>query len=153
MVATQLVTSCVSQPLLRVKTGAKSPIAVGSKINKRLRLGPCAASSAVEAKPASTSSTTDADYDPSYDGPAVTPTPRPTAGGRVVLESEDELKSTWEQRAWVYGTTALMGATFINGANHVDGDFGVAVQCAAAMYFAWSLGDLGSGIYHWGVDK
>ncbi|KAG7671734.1 putative Fatty acid desaturase 4, chloroplastic [Nannochloris sp. 'desiccata'] len=151
MFATQLVTSCVAQPMLRAETSAKSPLAIGSRINKPVRLGPCAASSAVQDKPTTASPTSDEDYDPSYDGPASAP--RVISSGRVVLESEDELKSTWEQRAWVGGATALMGATFINGANHVHGDWGVAVQCAAAMYFAWSLGDLGSGLYHWGVDN
>ena len=71
---------------------------------------------------------------------------RPT--GRVVLESEDELKSTLEHRAWVYGGTALMAATLAQGLAHVSGP-GDAVAAGAAALAAYFLADVGTAFYHW----
>jgi hypothetical protein len=74
------------------------------------------------------------------------------APGRVVLETEDELKSTDEHRVTVATATALMLGTFISGVSSVSG-FGDYLSVAAGMVLAWVLSDLGSGIYHWGVDN
>nr|QFB70713.1 chloroplast putative fatty acid desaturase 4 [Chlorella ohadii] len=76
--------------------------------------------------------------------------PRPT--GRVVLESDDELKSTLEHRAWVYGGTALMAATLAQGLAHVSGP-GDAAAAGAAALAAYFLADVGTAFYHWGVDN
>lgn len=70
------------------------------------------------------------------------------AAGRVILESEDELKSTWEHRAWVGGATALMGATLLQGLAAVDGPGEVAAAGAAALA-AYYLADVGTAFYHW----
>ena len=72
--------------------------------------------------------------------------------GRIVLESEEELKSTWSMRAWVGGAMFLMGATFFNGVAHADGvvDY---VNIGLGTVAAYLLADLGTGIYHWGVDN
>lgn len=72
--------------------------------------------------------------------------PRPT--GRVVLESEEELKSTWEHRAWVYGGTALMAATLAQGLSHINGP-GEAAAAGAAALAAYFLADVGTAFYHW----
>ena len=135
-----------AQPLLRASRSATTTSRV---VNKRMRLAPSAAASTTVERE-TTTSPVDADYDPSYEGP---PAPAKKAKGRVILESEAELKSTWEHRAWVGGTTLALAGAFVNGANHVQGDVGEAIKCAAALYLAWSFADLGSGIYHWGVDK
>ena len=66
------------------------------------------------------------------------------ATGRVVLESEDELRSTWEHRGWVGGATLLMAATLAQGLGQVDSAGDVAVVGAAAMA-AYGLSDLGTG--------
>jgi ubiquitin-conjugating enzyme E2 variant len=72
--------------------------------------------------------------------------------GRVVLESEEELKSTWEHRALVGSSICLMAATFYSGLSHADGllDYASFAIGTVAAYF---LSDLGTGIYHWGVDN
>ena len=92
--------------------------------------------------------------DPSYDRPASPPgqAAASTSGRRVVLESEDELRSTWEHRAWVGTTTALLAATLASGLTHVEGAGGAA-SAAAALGAAYVLSDLGTAVYHWGVDK
>ncbi|KAI3433904.1 hypothetical protein D9Q98_003706 [Chlorella vulgaris] len=80
-------------------------------------------------------------------------TPAPAATGRrVVLESADELKSTWEHRAWVGGATALMGATLAGGLGQVDGIGGV-VEAGVAVCAAYALADLGTAFYHFFVDN
>jgi hypothetical protein len=66
------------------------------------------------------------------------------ATGRIVLESEDELRSTWEHRGWVGGATLLMAATLAQGLGQVDSVGDVAVVGAAAMA-AYGLSDLGTG--------
>lgn len=63
-------------------------------------------------------------------GGAAAPRPTPVAvqgadrpastTGRVVLESEAELRSTTTQRAWVCGGMALMAATLAEGLAHVQ---------------------------------
>ncbi len=83
--------------------------------------------------------------------PADAPTPS-FSGRRVVLESEEELRSTWEHRFWVGGTTALLVATLANGLVHVSG-FDDVVGVVLAGMAAYVLSDLGTGIYHWGVDN
>ena len=136
------------RPLVLTKKNGSN---MATRTSKRLRLATCAATTAVRDVAKNTKSTSSLDeYDPSYDGPAKVA--RPTTG-RVVLESEDELKSTWEQRAWVGGTILLLASTFAVGADQAHGDFGQSVQCVAAVYFGWCLADLGSGLYHFGVDK
>lgn len=72
--------------------------------------------------------------------------------GRIVLESPEELKSTWEHRCWVGTTTLLMTATLVNGLAQVDTS-GDALTAGAAIFAAYVLSDLGTGIYHWGVDN
>lgn len=71
--------------------------------------------------------------------------------GRVVLESEDELRSTWEHRAWVGGATALMAATLATGVAQIDGP-GAAAGAAAAALAAYLMADVGTAFYHWGGE-
>lgn len=67
---------------------------------------------------------------------------------RVVLESEDELRSTWEHRAWVAGATALMASTLAQGLAQVDGP-GSAAAAGAAAVAAYFMADVGTAFYHW----
>ena len=68
--------------------------------------------------------------------------------GRVVLESADELRSTWVHRAWVGGATALMAGTLATGLAQVDSS-GAAVSAGAAALAAYFLADVGTAFYHW----
>ncbi len=61
-----------------------------------------------------------------------------TSGNRVVLESEDELTSTWEHRAWVGGASALFAAIFAAGARDVH-DLGSLSAGVAAVLSAYVL--------------
>ena len=73
----------------------------------------------------------------------------PTPGvGRVVLESEDELRSTWEHRFWVGSTTLLCAAAVQQGLSRVHDTTGAAEAVVAALAAYW-LSDFGTGIYHW----
>lgn len=72
--------------------------------------------------------------------------------GRVVLESADELKSTWVHRAWVGAANALMAATLAQGLAQVDSPE-AAVGAGAAALAAYLMADIGTAFYHWGVDN
>ena len=72
--------------------------------------------------------------------------------GRVVVETEEELKSSWEHRAWVWGASGLMAMSFGMGVVHADSMAEYAWIVAGAVG-AYLLADLGTGIYHWGVDN
>jgi ubiquitin-conjugating enzyme E2 variant len=72
--------------------------------------------------------------------------------GRVVLESPEELKSTWEHRLWVGSASALLLTTFglgLSSAQSVS-DYGAIGVGTVGAYL---LADLGTGIYHWAVDN
>ena len=79
---------------------------------------------------------------------AAAPATAPRPSGRVVLESQDELRSTWEHRAWVLGGSALMAATLAQGLAHVSGP-GDAAAAGAAALAAYFLADVGTAFYHW----
>lgn len=78
-------------------------------------------------------------------------TPR-CSRGRVVLESPEELKSTWEHRAWTFGACALLAATLAQGLAQVD-SLGSAAGAGAAVLAAYYMADVGTAFYHWGVDN
>lgn len=92
--------------------------------------------------------------EPPYDGPPASARRASAAStsGRVVLETEDELRSTWEHRAWVGGTTLMLAATLATGLAQVH-DLGSAVVAGATLFGAYVFSDLGTGVYHWFVDK
>lgn len=71
---------------------------------------------------------------------------------RVVLESAEELRSTWEHRAWVGAATGLMAATFAEGVSQLEGAGG-ALEAGAALFAAYVLADLGTAFYHFFVDN
>jgi hypothetical protein len=86
------------------------------------------------------------------DAPSLDGTVNGERTGRVVLESDAELKSTWVHRAWVGGTTTLLGCAFMHGILEIRtlDDAVVALLSASAAYI---LSDLGTAIYHWAVDN
>ena len=75
-----------------------------------------------------------------------------STSGRIVLESPEELRSTWQHRAWVASGTSLMAATLGVGLAHIQGP-GDAVAAGAALLSAYLLADLGTAVYHWLVDN
>lgn len=75
-----------------------------------------------------------------------------TSTRRVVVETEEELRSTPEHRFWVGLTTILLTGTLFNGINNIHGIDGAAWAIGWAL-LAYSLADFGTGVYHWGVDN
>lgn len=75
-----------------------------------------------------------------------------TSRGRLILESDDELKSNFEHRAWVGSAHVLLGALAYQGLISVQSpEEGLGVFLSAVA--AYLLADLGTGIYHWSVDN
>ncbi|GFR48763.1 hypothetical protein Agub_g10584 [Astrephomene gubernaculifera] len=71
----------------------------------------------------------------------------------VLLEEGEELmRSTPEQRAWTWTCIALLGATMQQATRQVH-NAEDAVVFGAAVLLAYSLADLGTGVYHWAVDN
>lgn len=88
------------------------------------------------------------------DSPARSPVPAATSQpkGRVVLESEEELRSTWEHRAWVGTANLLLATLAYQGLAGIEGP-GDAAAVALAFAGAYVFSDLGTGIFHWAVDN
>eukprot|EP00873_Tetraselmis_striata_P027914 jgi/Tetstr1/448178/TSEL_035469.t1 len=81
------------------------------------------------------------------------PSPPPSASKRTVAVSEKSLRSTWEHRAWVWGTSALLAKPLLQAllaASHDSADAVTVAVAVAASYFA---SDFGTGVYHWSVDN
>jgi ubiquitin-conjugating enzyme E2 variant len=74
------------------------------------------------------------------------------AGSKRVVDDNENLKSTFEHRAWTFGCMSLMTASLIGGLGdvHSISDAGTA---AGAVLSAYVLSDLGTAVYHWAVDN
>lgn len=76
-----------------------------------------------------------------------------SASKKTITVRDEDLKSTWEHRAWVWGTSALLAKPFVQGllaASHDSAAAGVFALALGASYF---LSDFGTGVYHWSVDN
>eukprot|EP00198_Chlamydomonas_reinhardtii_P006583 XP_001695919.1 low CO2-induced protein [Chlamydomonas reinhardtii] len=78
--------------------------------------------------------------------------PPKTHSSKFVVDENENLKSTPEMRAWTWVSISMMGATFAEALNKVNG-FDDAVSLGAAVFLAYVMADLGTGVYHWGVDN
>ena len=71
--------------------------------------------------------------------------------------SADELTSTWEHRAWVAGTSALLLALAAQGVgkclHDAEGGGGGLTSVAAALGLSYLLSDFLTAVYHWSVDN
>ena len=76
----------------------------------------------------------------------------PAGASKWVIDENELLTSTNEHRLWTFGPMALMGAALAVAASHVAGPADAAAAGAAAL-LAYALADLGTGVYHWGVDN
>ena len=69
-----------------------------------------------------------------------------------VIDGSELLASTWEHRLWTWGTMGIMGAALAEALSHVE-SAGDAQGVAVALFASYVLADLGTGVYHWGVDN
>ncbi|KAK7267778.1 hypothetical protein RIF29_20457 [Crotalaria pallida] len=68
------------------------------------------------------------------------------------LDNDPSLQSTWSHRAWVVaGCTTLLIS--LGGSIKGAADLHLWVEPIIASYIGYILSDLGSGIYHWGIDN
>ncbi|KAK0599596.1 hypothetical protein LWI29_006764 [Acer saccharum] len=86
--------------------------------------------------------------------PLVTPTRSPSTSSRNTspLRNDPSLLSTWSHRAWVAtGCTTVL----ISLARSMVGaaDSHIWLEPMLAGYIGYILSDLGSGVYHWGIDN
>lgn len=89
---------------------------------------------------------------PASPSPAAAAASAPKGASKWVIDENELLTSTNEHRAWTLGPMALMAAALAVAARHVEGP-GEALVAASAVFVAYVLADLGTGIYHWGVDN
>lgn len=78
--------------------------------------------------------------------------PGQPGSSKWVIDEGEILQSTWEHRLWTYGSMALMGAHLSVGLLQVDSPVS-ALQAVGVLALAYGLADVGTGIYHWGVDN
>ncbi|GIL52588.1 hypothetical protein Vafri_8410 [Volvox africanus] len=74
------------------------------------------------------------------------------SGSKWVIDENENLKSTPEMQAWTWVSIAMIAATLQQATKQVEGPEDLVVFGAAVM-LAYILSDLGTGIYHWGVDN
>lgn len=68
--------------------------------------------------------------------------PTSTSGSKRVVDQGEVFHSTWTHRAWVWGATALLGATFLRGCAKVHDPtaaLAAAAGAVAAYYVAGAL--------------
>lgn len=66
-------------------------------------------------------------------------TPARGSGSKRVIDADEVLHSTWEHRAWVWGSSSLMAALLLQGVSRVDSvEEGVAavLGLVAAYYLS-----------------
>jgi len=71
---------------------------------------------------------------------------------KFVIDENEIMKSLPEHRFFTFGSMALMGATLAEAMYQADG-LGDWAGVGASVFMAYILSDLGTGIYHWGVDN
>jgi ubiquitin-conjugating enzyme E2 variant len=69
-----------------------------------------------------------------------------------VIDEKEVLHSTFEHRAWTYGCMALLAGGMAQAASHVH-DLHDAGVVTVALMASYVLSDLGTAVFHWGVDN
>ncbi|XP_065862351.1 fatty acid desaturase 4, chloroplastic [Euphorbia lathyris] len=84
---------------------------------------------------------------PRFESPTITATPIAPP-----ILNDPSLKSTWSHRIWV---AAGCTTVFVSLAKAVvaSADSHIWLQPMLAGYIGYILADLGSGVYHWGIDN
>ncbi|EFJ49416.1 hypothetical protein VOLCADRAFT_89823 [Volvox carteri f. nagariensis] len=74
------------------------------------------------------------------------------SGSKWIIDENENLKSTPEMRAWTWVSIAMIAATLQQATKQVESVEDMVVF-GGAVLLAYILSDLGTGIYHWGVDN
>jgi len=83
---------------------------------------------------------------------AVASTSEPKYKSKWVIDENENLRSSWEHRAWTLGPMSLMAALMYQGISSAAEPSDWAA-ITAALFASYILSDLGTGIYHWSVDN
>jgi ubiquitin-conjugating enzyme E2 variant len=107
--------------------------------------------------PASTSAHTTADLSSSSSpaeaaAAAAAAAQQARGSSKWVIDEKEVLHSTWEHRAWTYGCMALLAGGMAQAAANVH-DLSDVGTVAAAVLASYVLSDLGTAVFHWGVDN
>ncbi|KAF5181562.1 Fatty acid desaturase 4 protein [Thalictrum thalictroides] len=72
--------------------------------------------------------------------------------GRSLISDDPSLQSTWTHRAWVAsGCTSVFVCLAKSTVNSIDAN--LFLEPILAGLLGYLLADLGSGVYHWGIDN
>ncbi|KAL3821035.1 hypothetical protein ACJIZ3_006940 [Penstemon smallii] len=74
------------------------------------------------------------------------------ATSRPPVINDPSLKSTWTHRAWVAGGCSTVLISLAKSIS-ASADSHIWVEPILAGLFGYVMADLGSGIYHWGIDN
>ncbi len=77
---------------------------------------------------------------------------QPVRSSKWKIDESENLRSTAEHRLWTWGSMGLMAATLAQGLAQAHSPLDWA-GVASALLASYVLSDLGTGIYHWGVDN
>lgn len=105
---------------------------------------PASTSAAAAADPSSSSSPAEA--------AAAAAAQQARGSSKWVIDESEVLHSTWEHRAWTYGCMALLAGGMAQAAANVH-DLHDAGVVTAAVLASYVLSDLGTAVFHWGVDN
>ena len=73
-------------------------------------------------------------------------------GSKWVIDENEVLQSTLGHKAWTYGCMALLAASLAEAGSHAHSYHDVGVV-GGAVLAAYVLSDLGTAVFHWGVDN
>lgn len=78
--------------------------------------------------------------------------PKARGASKWVIDEKEVLYSTAEHRAWTFGCMALLAGSLAEASSHAHSlhDAGVIGVSVMAAYV---LSDLGTAVFHWGVDN
>ena len=135
-------------------------LALPSEVNGKLDADPGDRGGVAFDSPSSASSSTSSVAPRASTSSASTTSSPPTislADRKNPGASADELTSTWEHRAWVAGTSALLLALAAQGVgkclHDAEGGGGGLTSVAAALGLSYLLSDFLTAVYHWSVDN
>ncbi|CAN0901048.1 Fatty acid desaturase 4, chloroplastic [Linum grandiflorum] len=84
---------------------------------------------------------------------AITTTSKPNSQSVPLTTNDPGLKSTWSHRAWVATGCTTIVFSLAKAAVLGAASSHILLEPLLAGYVGYILADLGSGVYHWGIDN